>query len=270
MIELPGRARLLLETAHAARIRRERLGDHLDRDVARRAAHRGRGRPRPCRRRRASRRSHKDRSRVRPRCAWSGPRSSCGLAPACRSTSTPRVWNVTSSDPMRIASPSASGTGAVDALAAAKGAVLAAEILEHRAFGASRRAARDGAKRSTLSSLISTSGSRPITCSRWTEESAACPTRASTPGRSARRRGGRQVVASRAKRIAEAVRRPDVTAARERGHRAPRESPRRDSRDWLRRRRCPARGAAAGHALESAFGRSATSVASSSNAFGER
>ena len=34
MIELPGRARLLLEAMHAARIRRERLRDQLDRDVA--------------------------------------------------------------------------------------------------------------------------------------------------------------------------------------------------------------------------------------------
>ena len=46
-----------------------------------------------------------------------------------------RTWKVTSSDPMWMASPSASCDRRGDALAAAERAVLAAEVLEHCSFG---------------------------------------------------------------------------------------------------------------------------------------
>ena len=133
MIELPGGARLLLEPMHPAGIGRQRLGDQLDRHVATETriaravdvAHAAGAQPAD------------DLVRTDPRAgrdARGRPGSWRRLRLRVRRPRAARTWNVTSSDPMRIASPSASRTGRGDALAAAKRAVLAAEILEHRPF----------------------------------------------------------------------------------------------------------------------------------------
>ena len=135
VIELPGGARLLLEAMQPARIRRERLGDQLDRDVAPETriaravdlAHAAGAEP-------ADDLVGTDRGAGRDGMRDAADHSA-GRTCVSVDIAGARTWKVTSSDPMRIASPSASRTGDGDALAAAKRAVLAAEILEHRAFG---------------------------------------------------------------------------------------------------------------------------------------
>ena len=135
VIELPGGARLLLEAMQPARVRRERLGDQLDRDLApepwiARAvdlAHAAGAEP-------ADDLIGTDAGAGR-RSAWERRGSWRGLAPA--SPSTPRCAHMEGHEQRPDADGIAIGEldRRGDALAAAKRAVLAAEILEHRSFG---------------------------------------------------------------------------------------------------------------------------------------
>src|SRR5438105_3558736 len=104
MIELSGGLRLLLEAAHTARIDRERPGDELDRDVA-------------CETRiaRAIHLAHPPGAKPRDDLVGPDSRAWIHVVPwTCVSVeSPPRAWNLTSTEPMPIESPSTSSTGEV-------------------------------------------------------------------------------------------------------------------------------------------------------------